>query len=458
MKQETNEEKTNYVSELSLVHFKKVNLFGLSKVGKKTLINYIQHYSDKDINFEIKKDDIEEGEENEINKTNKSNSNLIEDIKRLSIVYYDTKRLDINLYVTNIDNMELIKNNLDTLLSNSECAIFMVDITKAESFSKVSELIPLVYEKMKANIDVGDVPLFFISNKIDLEIKREVSGFEVKELIDHYSSINNFEISLNLEKNANDETINDLIIKLCHAISEQEKKYTYKYDSLNLVKINEPMTIKNEAIISKYAKSSMNLLLLGSSSVGKSSFVQKIFKNQFQNEMLSTLGIDIANTVVDVCGNIIKLELWDTVGQERLRSLPSKYFSKGDGFFLLFDVNNKKTFEDITGWIKDIRKERGNANEQNFEKRTEDEVLVLIGNKIDKIGQRQVSREEALELANKYNLSYYETSCKQGINLYEILCDIVFQAAANTRKETTKIVLSKRKDRARQSGGKKKCC
>ena len=85
MKQETNEEKTNYDSELRLVHFKKVNLFGLSKVGKKTLINYIQHYSDKDINFEIKKDDIEEGEENEINKTNKPNSNLVEDIKRLSI-------------------------------------------------------------------------------------------------------------------------------------------------------------------------------------------------------------------------------------------------------------------------------------------------------------------------------------------------------------------------------------
>ena len=457
MKQETNEEKTNYDSELSLVHFKKVNLFGLSKVGKKTLINYIQHYSDKDINFEIKKDDIEE-EENEINKTNKSNSNLVEDIKRLSIVYYDTKHLDINLYITNIDNMELIKNNLDTLLSNSECAIFMVDITKAESFSKVSELIPLVYEKMKANIDVGDVPLFFISNKIDLEIKREVSGFEVKELIDHYSSINNFEISLNLEKNANDETINDLIIKLCHAISEQEKKYTYKYDSLNLVKINEPMTIKNEAIISKYAKSSMNLLLLGSSSVGKSSFVQKIFKNQFQEEMLSTLGIDIANTVVDVCGNIIKLELWDTVGQERLRSLPSKYFSKGDGFFLLFDVNNKKTFEDITGWIKDIRKARGNANEENFEIKTPDEVLILIGNKIDKIGQRQVTREEALQLANKYNLKYYETSCKQGINLYEILCDIIFQTSATTMRQSTAIILTKRKDQAKSSGTKKKCC
>lgn len=457
MKQETNENKINYDSELNLVHFKKVNLFGLSKVGKKTLINYIQHYSDKDINFEIKKEDIEK-ENNDINKTNKSNSNLVEDITKLSIVYYDTRHLDINLYVTNIDNLELIKNNLDTLLSNSECAIFMVDITKTESFNKVSELIPLVYEKMKENIDVGDVPLFFISNKVDLEKKREVSGFEVKELIDHYSSINNFEITLNLEKNANDETINDLIIKLCLALSEQEKKYTYKYDSLNLVKINEPMKIGKESLISKYAQSTMNLLLLGSSSVGKSSFVQKIFKNQFQEDMLSTLGIDIVNSIVEVCGSVMKLELWDTVGQERLKSLPAKYYSKGDGFFLLFDVNDKKTFEDISGWIKDIRKERANANEENFEKKTEDEVLILIGNKIDKIGQRQVSREEAIALANKYNLSYYETSCKQGINLYEILCDILFQAASNTRKETTKIILSKRKDKAKHSGAKKKCC
>ena len=457
MKQETNENKINYDSELNLVHFKKVNLFGLSKVGKKTLINYIQHYSDKDINFEIKKEDIEK-ENNDINKTNKSNSNLVEDITKLSIVYYDTRHLDINLYVTNIDNLELIKNNLDTLLSNSECAIFMVDITKTESFNKVSELIPLVYEKMKENIDVGDVPLFFISNKVDLEKKREVSGFEVKELIDHYSSINNFEITLNLEKNANDETINDLIIKLCLALSEQEKKYTYKYDSLNLVKINEPMKIGKESLISKYAQSTMNLLLLGSSSVGKSSFVQKIFKNQFQEDMLSTLGIDIVKSIVEVCGSVMKLELWDTVGQERLKSLPAKYYSKGDGFFLLFDVNDKKTFEDISGWIKDIRKERANANEENFEKKTEDEVLVLIGNKIDKIGQRQVSREEAIALANKYNLSYYETSCKQGINLYEILCDILFQAASNTRKETTKIILSKRKDKAKHSGAKKKCC
>ena len=313
MQNEIIEEKTNYGSELNLVHFKKVNLFGLSKVGKKTLISYIQHFSNKDIDFEIKKEETEE-EENETNKINKPNTSLVEDVKRISITYYDTKHLDINLYITNIDDMDLIQNNLDTLLSNSECAIFMIDITKVESFSKISELMPKVYEQMKANIDVGDVPLFFISNKIDLEIKREVSGFEVKELIDHYSSIKNFEISLNLEKNAKDETINDFIIQLCHAISEQEKKYTFKYDSLNLVKINEPMKIPNESLISKYSQNSINLLLLGSSSVGKTAFVQKLFKNIFQEEMMATLGIDIVNTVIESCGHIMKLELWDTVG------------------------------------------------------------------------------------------------------------------------------------------------
>ena len=458
MKKEKNEAKPDYLSEFNLVHFKKVNLFGLSKVGKKTLISYIQHYSNKDINFEIKKEEDEE-ENNAIDKNNIINTNLVEDVKRMSITYYETKKLDINLYITNIDNMELIQNNLDTLLSNSECAIFMVDISKAESFAKVSELMPKVYEKMKANIDVGDVPLFFISNKIDLEMKREVSGFEVKELIDHYSAINNYEISLNLEKNAKDDTINDFIIKLCHTISEQEKKYTYKYDSLNLVKINEPMKIVKESNLTKYAENSLNLLLLGSASVGKTSFVQKLFKNQFKEEMLSTLGIDIESTIVETCGSLLKIELWDTVGQERLRSLPQKYFSKGDGFFLLYDVNDKKSFEDITGWIKDIRKARGSANEDNFEKKSNDEVMVLIGNKIDKIGQRQVQRQEAVELANKYNLSYYETSCKQGINLYEILCDVIFQASANGRKEAAKVVLLKRKDQAKNlNTTKKKCC
>jgi small GTP-binding protein len=335
----------------------------------------------------------------------------------------------------------------------------MIDITSANSFSQLSELIPKIYEKMKANLQYGDLPMFFISNKVDLEMKREVSGFDIKELIDHYESMNNYEISLNLEKNASDETINEFIIKLCNTISEQEKKYTFKHDSLNLVRICEPMKLVKESKLMKNVENTLNLLLLGSQAVGKTSFAQKLFSNQFKEETLSTLGIDIESTVAELYGALVKIELWDTVGQERLRSLPQKYYSKGDGFFLLYDVNDKKSFEDVVGWIKDIRKARGGTNEQDLEKKLDDEVLVLIGNKIDKIGKREVTREEAIELANKYNVKYYETSCKQGINLYEILCDIIFQASSSNRRESTRVIMLERENKAKSANAqKKKCC
>ena len=451
MKKSSSDDITNFESQYNIAHFKKVNLFGSSKVGKKTLISYIQHFSNNEIDFEIKNDDSEE------NIDNKENLNLVEDVKKISIKYYDTRRLDINLYITKTDNKDLISENLDTILLNSECVIFMIDITSTNSFKEVSELMPLVYEKMKANLQYGEVPMFFLSNKVDLEINREVSGYEVKELIDHYQGIINYEISLKLEKNQSDDTINEFIIKLCNTISDQEKKYTFKYDSLNLVKICEPMKLNKESKIIKNVTNSLNLLLLGSQSVGKTSFAAKLFQNLFKEETITTLGVDIESTVTSLYGSLVKIELWDTVGQERLRSIPKKHFSKGDGFFLLFDVTDRKSFEDVEGWIKDIRTERGNGNE-DVEKKTTDEVLVLVGNKIDKIGQRKVTKEEATQLAYKYDIKYYETSCRQGINLYEILCDIIFQASSNNRRESTRVIMLERENQAKNANNKKKKC
>ena len=451
MKKSSSDDITNFESQYNIAHFKKVNLFGSSKVGKKTLISYIQHFSNNEIDFEIKNDDSEE------NIDNKENLNLVEEVKKISIKYYDTRRLDINLYITKTDNKDLISENLDTILLNSECVIFMIDITSTNSFKEVSELMPLVYEKMKANLQYGEVPLFFLSNKVDLEINREVSGYEVKELIDHYQGIINYEISLKLEKNQSDDTINEFIIKLCNTISDQEKKYTFKYDSLNLVKICEPMKLNKESKIIKNVSNSLNLLLLGSQSVGKTSFAAKLFQNLFKEETITTLGVDIESTVTSLYGSLVKIELWDTVGQERLRSIPKKHFSKGDGFFLLFDVTDRKSFEDVEGWIKDIRTERGNGNE-DVEKKTTDEVLVLVGNKIDKIGQRKVTKEEATQLAYKYDIKYYETSCRQGINLYEILCDIIFQASSNNRRESTRVIMLERENQAKNANNKKKKC
>ena len=437
-KLDNSEEISNYIKKYNLLHFKKVNLIGTSNVGKKTLISYIEHFSDKNIDFEIK----EKNQENEI----KINNTLVELIKKLSIPYNESDKLNINIYITNIDsNIDFIKNNLDTLLNFSECIIFMIDITNANSFSSISELIPLIYGKMKENIEYGDVPIFFISNKLDLETNREVSGFEIKELIDHYNNINNYEISLKLEKNENNENINEFILKLSDVISEKSKKYSFKYDSLNLVKIREPMSVSNDSKIFQDTVNTLNFMLLGSQTVGKTSFAQKLYNNNFSENTISTLGIDVVRTIAELYGHLVKIELWDTAGQERLKSIPKKYYSKGDAFFLLFDVCDKKSFDDISEWVKDIRKTRASDTEKDFEKKPSDEVLVLIGNKIDKDNERVIRKEDAINLAKKYNVKYYEMSCKQGINVYEIFCDVIFDTSSINRRESTNFVIQRRK-------------
>ena len=448
------EELEKYIKDYNLCHFKKVNLFGPSNVGKKTLLSYIKHYVDKGNDFEFK-DNIQ----NSTTNTN-NNSLLVEKIEKISLTYHETKKLDINLYISNIDDIDKIKDNLETLLSNSECIIVMIDISRAETFAAICEIIPLIYTEMKKNIEYGDIPFFFLSNKIDLEKEREVSGFEIKELIDTYANVQNFEISLKLEKDANDETINNFITKICTTISESEKKYSFFYDNLNLVKIREPMTIPNDSDILQHADNTLNFLILGSQTVGKTSFAQKLFKNQFLETTLMTLGIDVIRTIAELYGNLVKIELWDTAGQERLRSIPKKYYSKGDGFFLLFDVTDRKSFDDISGWIKDIRQTRGSSGEQDFEKKPNDEVLVLIGNKIDKGDQRIVTKEEANDLAKKFDIKYYEISCKQGINIYETFCSVIFEASSQNRRESTNIVINRRKTKVQQlyHPEKKKCC
>ena len=448
-----NENKLNFIKQSNLYHFKKVNLIGLSNVGKKTLLSYIKtnHNSIKNIESNEDKDD----------NTKKNNTSLVEAIEKLSIKYEETKRLDINLYITNIDNLSFIKENIDTLISNSECIIFMISVSSLSSFSYISELFPIIDNKMKNELKSGYIPFFFICNKIDLENEREVNSSQIKELIDKYANVNNFEISLNLEKKESDNDIKEFILKLCKTISENDKEYSFTYDYLNLVKIIEPIKISNENNdIFQKTTNTFSFLFLGSQSVGKTSFIQKFYHNKFLDNTLITLGIDVIRTIGELNGNLIKIELWDTAGQEKLRSIPKKYYSKADGFFLLFDVTDRKSFNEITGWIEDIRGQRGIDKGDNFQKQSIDEVLLLIGNKIDKIEDRKVSKEEANNLAKKYNVKYYEMSCKQGINIYEIFCQIIYEASSKNNKEFHNISLTRRKSVVQNiyNPTKKKCC
>jgi small GTP-binding protein len=327
----------------------------------------------------------------------------------------------------------------------------MIDITSINTFNSLSELLPLISELNKDKNKYFP-PMIFISNKTDLDSSREVSGFEIKELVDKYPGMLSVELSL-LER----DSFNEFMKQFVNTLKKEEQKNIY--DFLHLVKIQDPPLLpgKKEEENTNDNDLSLNLFLLGSSGVGKTTFIKKFLKFNFFENSLSTLGIDVEKTLAKVGENFVKIELWDTAGQERLRSIPKRYYSKGDGFLLLYDVCSKSSFEDVSGWIKDIREARGTTgiNGINDKNNSSNEVLFLIGNKIDNIKKREVKKEDAKKMAEEYGVSYFEISCKDGVNVYEILSNLIFEAFSRAKGTNKNFKLNNQNT---QKAKKKKCC
>ena len=99
---------------------------------------------------------------------------------------------------------------------------------------------------------------------------------------------------------------------------------------------------------------------------------------------------------------------YDTEGKERYQTIAFNLIKNADGIMLMYDISNMKTFEDISGWIKSIRDLKGN-----------DFPIILIGNKCDLKDERVVDKEDGEELAKKNGFLFFETSCKENINVEE---------------------------------------
>ena len=127
----------------------------------------------------------------------------------------------------------------------------------------------------------------------------------------------------------------------------------------------------------------INIMTLGNSSVGKTSYIIKYTDNYFREIYLSTIGIDRKVKSIKLNNKNIKLIFHDTTGQERFKSLSFNIIKNADGVILMYDITNKESFESIPEWIKNVTEEKGN----DFPK-------ILLGNKIDKENKRILSYEE----------------------------------------------------------------
>ena len=160
------------------------------------------------------------------------------------------------------------------------------------------------------------------------------------------------------------------------------------------------------------------VVLIGNSTVGKTSLFKKLTTGEFSEKNISTIGMDkkTLNLEIEVNENNtpvtkkVNISLVDTAGQERFRSITKNYFKESDGILLLYDVTNKESFKNVENWIDSIHDSIGNHKNSKY-------IIILIGNKIDLIGvddyEREVTEEEAESSCNEKSLIWGgETSVK----------------------------------------------
>lgn len=155
------------------------------------------------------------------------------------------------------------------------------------------------------------------------------------------------------------------------------------------------------------------LLLIGNSSVGKSSlllrFSDNIFSERYQIHWFSflpTIGVDFKIRTFESSGSTVKLQIWDTAGQERFKTITASYYKGAHGIILVYDITDRQSFKDIENWLAEVDK-YGNENV----------VKMLVGNKSDLEANRQVKTEEGKSLADSLGIKFLETSAKDAVNV-----------------------------------------
>ena len=157
-----------------------------------------------------------------------------------------------------------------------------------------------------------------------------------------------------------------------------------------------------------YQMSRQKIIFTGDIAVGKTSIINSIMDQKFSAEYEPSIGVDFFSKTIRYKGKLIKLQIWDSAGQEKFRSLIPNYIRGSSLIFLIFDVSKKDTFDHLNEWI-------------NFIKNIENGNIVIVGNKIDLKDSREVSKEEAEKFCKQVKFDYFEVSAKEGTNIKNLL-------------------------------------
>ena len=201
----------------------------------------------------------------------------------------------------------------------------------------------------------------------------------------------------------------------------------------------------------------LKIVLIGDSTVGKTSLLYRFIEGRFIEDRLCTICADFKTKSIRIDqSTIAKLTVWDTAGQEKYRAITSNYYRDANGVILIYDVANKSTFKNLNMWLNDI-------NNKNLR---ESISIILVANKID-LPNREISYEEGDDFAQKNNLLYCETSIKEGKNIedvFEMITRDIIENNSNLENENdismslSESVKAVREARQNQADSRGICC
>ena len=168
-------------------------------------------------------------------------------------------------------------------------------------------------------------------------------------------------------------------------------------------------------------KNATKFVLLGSSGAGKTSLIMQFVNGIFDGLTKPTIGASFVSKSIEIDNSLLNISVWDTAGQELYRGLTPMYYRNAAVAIVVFDVTNKDSFEQVSGWVSELHENTSNA------------IVCICGNKID-LENRIISTESAKELANNLNLSYYETSAATGEGVDKMFLELSLQILSNNKE------------------------
>ena len=151
------------------------------------------------------------------------------------------------------------------------------------------------------------------------------------------------------------------------------------------------------------------VVIIGDSYSGKSSILNRYINDSFNNTFTHTIGVDFFIKNINLSDKKVKIQLWDTAGQEQYATIIRAYFTNCTAAIIVYDISNRDSFNKVEKWL--------NTFAMNF---TENRPCILVGNKTDLSSKREISTQEGQAKAFKLKMDFIECSTKENINIDEI--------------------------------------